>query len=512
MRKKYFLFNKFINVFTGVKKCDMSTPRKATVVSVCLLLGVFLGRIVSVYHYFAYVLPFAVVASGIFFKIITKKIFLLAVCIAFALGAAASVIDARFFGAKEIDGNFETSGRVCGTRSDGKTVLENLTFDGEKVRGKAVVRLDKDYAQGATVTFGCNAETYEVDVFDGYSAALYCDGIYYNLRETGEIHVDVGETTVFEKAKKKMTDAIKAYMGEENAGIMKSLLFGDKSDLSEETGEAINGIGMAHIFAVSGLHIGFLAALLMKILRKLRVRRDVSLAVVFCALLFYGAVTGFPAGVKRATIMTVVSGIAKLTARKNDSLTTLSLSAAIITVTNPRELFDLGFIMSFAAVLGIICFYKPIYRAMTRRVRNKVFGYVAKILSTTISANMFMLPISFNTFGSLSLYAPIANLVILPIISVVFPVAACAAILSLAFFKAGTIFFVMNFALDFIRKISETIYLWKYSVIEVNGMGVSTAFYVAALIAASRFVGIKKKYKYPIVGALGAAMIISAVI
>ena len=486
--------------------------RKATAASVCLLVGVFLGRIVSYYQYFAIVMPFVVLAIGFMLRLFTKKTFLLVLCVAFALGAAASVIDARAFGAQPVEGEYRVIGRVCGTRSDGKTVLGELSFDGEEKSGKAVVKIGGECALGTVVSFDCEAETYNTDLFDGYSAALYCDGIYYKLTKKGEADAEPGELTVAEKAKKRITDVISLYMSEENAGIMKSLLFGDKSDLPEETGKAINGVGLAHIFAVSGLHIGFLAALFMTVLRKLRIRRDISLAVVCAVLLGYGAVTGFPSGVKRATIMLFIAQIAKLTARKNDSLTTLALSAAIITLTNPRELFDLGFIMSFAAVLGIICFYKPIYRGITKRIKNKFFVGAAKILSTTLAANAFILPISFNVFGSFSPYAPLANMIILPIVSILFPVAAFAAVFTLVWYKIGVAFYATSYALRLIWLFSEQIYSLPHSSIAVGSMGIATAFYVIALVVLSPFVRMKKKYKYPTVGALGAAVLVFAFI
>jgi ComEC/Rec2-related protein len=157
---------------------------------------------------------------------------------------------------------------------------------------------------------------------------------------------------------------------------------------------------MAHIFAVSGLHIGFLAAAILFLLKKLRVNNYVSAAVLAAVFVIYGIMTGMPSGVKRAAITFIVFLLAKNSVRKSDPLTSLAFSAVIIILTNPRELFDVGFIMSYGAVFGIIAFYKPFFDILKKISGNKVYRYFAKILATTMSANIFVLPVSFNVFNT----------------------------------------------------------------------------------------------------------------
>ena len=486
--------------------------RIVTFASVCLIAGIFCGRFMAFNILISIIVPLAVVAGGILLTVITKKLTFVIILTAAAVGMAASVIDVKEFGADEYNCETYMEGRVSGSYGEGKLIAEEIIVNGEEAKGKAIIKCGKNYPVGTKIKVYGEIRTYRTDITDSYSASLYCDRIYYEVKAETVISAEIGELKTSEKLKTKMTAAIEKYMTSENAGVMKSLLFGDKTGLDESDGEAINGIGLAHIFAVSGLHIGFLAALFTMILRKLKLRREIILIIVIGVLIMYGTVTGFPSGVKRASIMLIISMSGKIAARKNDTLTSLSLSAAIITLTNPRELFDLGFIMSFAAVLGIICFYKPICRAMTKYVKNKAAVYTVKLIATTISANIFILPIMFNVFGKFSVYAPFANLLILPIISVIFPIAALTAILCLIWQGFGVMFYIIGYVIGFIRYLSAVIYSMPYSEIEVPGMGIATVIYVAAFIVASPYITAEKKYKYSFGGALGITAIILAAV
>ncbi len=475
-------------------------------VSIFVIAGVAAGATAASDKILSIVLPLVVAISGILYAIFTKKKTIAVLLVAFALGFSVAAIDFKASDRAYFNEKTTVSGRVCAGENKG-FVIENVVIGGEKVGGKAFVNSKYEFEIGTLVSIEGKVKTYDVDIKDTFSARAFNKKIYYYVSAYDGINATVGDKTLAEKAKAKIERALNRYLNRENAGVMKSLLFGDKTDLREQDNEVIKVAGVSHIFAVSGLHIGFLAGLLMFILRKLRVNSVVTLFAVVGLLLFYGAITGFPSGVKRATIMLTLMQLSKIFARKNDLLTTLGVSAAIITVTNPRELFDVGFLMSFAAVLGIICFYKPIFNALCKITKNVFFVSVFKLLSTTIAASLFVLPITINVFNTVSVYAPLANLVILPIISVVFPFAAAVAILTIIFSKFGILFYLTGYAVDVIRILAQRIYALPSASTEITSLGDATWFYVLFLTVFSRFVHIEKRYKYMIGGACGAAII-----
>jgi competence protein ComEC len=102
--------------------------------------------------------------------------------------------------------------------------------------------------------------------------------------------------------------------------------------------------------------------------------------------------------------------------RKNDSLTSLFLAADIICIISPYSIFDIGFILSFFATLGIITIAVPIINLI--RIKNKFIKWVINCFIVTISANTFVLPITAIYFNSISIISPISNLIFIPILTI----------------------------------------------------------------------------------------------
>ena len=145
-----------------------------------------------------------------------------------------------------------------------------------------------------------------------------------------------------------------------------ALLLGERDRLSEDTRQAFADLGIAHILAVSGLHVGLIGALLLFILRKASAPPWLRLAVLACFMLFYCALLDFSHPVCRAGILLVLGEGRHCVRRSPDPLTVLSASMIVILLISPLSLFSAGFRMTFCAVLGITLFSGPISRALRR--------------------------------------------------------------------------------------------------------------------------------------------------
>lgn len=457
--------------------------RAVLFVTVALMLGIFIGGLVIDNLILTIVLPIAFFAVGLIFLLGWKKVLICAVYFALAAGTALYAADFHIGFDGEVNKNCSVTARVE-KRSGKYFIVEDLLIDGEKYKGKARVITEENLATGDIISFECTAKTLTRDIFDNYDNAAYSDRIYYELSPTAFLTAERGELKFFEKVKARITAPVYRYMEAEDAGIAVSLLFGDKSGLTEYDGEIIRGIGMSHVFAVSGLHVGFLTALIIFILKKLKIGPKASLVAVCVALIFYGFLTGFPAGIKRAAIMTVIYFIAPLTRRKADPVTTLSAACFIILFTNPRELFDLGFIMSVSAVLGIILFYKPIYSGLLRNKTNKILKYSVGGIATTLSANILLLPIFFNVFNSVALYSVAANLIILPLVTVAYTMLSVASLFTAAIPPLGFLYFPAQYPLVLIRLLSGVVYSLPFAEISVSAMGAVSAAYLGACLFA----------------------------
>lgn len=145
-------------------------------------------------------------------------------------------------------------------------------------------------------------------------------------------------------------------------GIAKALILGDKSDLDSETMNAFSTTGSMHVLAVSGLHIGLILILLQKILqlfsRWITKRQAIIIAIVL--IWIYGGITGASPAVMRAVVMFSILSGAQLFLRQTHSLNVLGFSAIVLLCFDPWMLFDLGFQLSYLAMLGIFLLYRPI--------------------------------------------------------------------------------------------------------------------------------------------------------
>ena len=143
-----------------------------------------------------------------------------------------------------------------------------------------------------------------------------------------------------------------------------ALLLGERDRLSEDTRQAFSDLGIAHILAVSGLHVGLIGALILFILRKASAPPRLRLAVLAGFMLFYCALLDFSHPVCRAAILLVLGEGRHCIRRSLDPLTILSASMIVILLISPLSLFSAGFQMTFCAVLGITILSGPISRAL----------------------------------------------------------------------------------------------------------------------------------------------------
>ena len=180
----------------------------------------------------------------------------------------------------------------------------------------------------------------------------------------------------------------------ETASLVKGMLFGDKNDIDEVTREEFNKNGTGHILAVSGLHIGFLFALLRMATKK---RRTVGVYIgIVVIVVMYGQMTQWSASTIRAVLVMSISLFSMHLRRPFDMLTSVSLAALILMIYNPHNLFSAGFQMSFLAMIGITFLTKPLsfligdYLSMLIAVQIAVMPYTAFMFNSINPMSLFI--------------------------------------------------------------------------------------------------------------------------
>ena len=200
-------------------------------------------------------------------------------------------------------------------------------------------------------------------------------------------------------------------MGAAQLPVLSALTLGYQGDLDKETREAYSVAGIAHVLALSGMHIGIIWLLLNGLFRLFLKNRLkwVKGMVVVGLLWIFAFVVGLEASVVRAVIMCMLMEISRLAGVRHLSMNTLSVAAFFMLLYNPFYLFDVGFQLSFVAVASILFLYPLINACLT--VKNRVVKWIWGILSVSMAAQLGTAPLVMYYFSNFSVYFLFANLV-----------------------------------------------------------------------------------------------------
>ena len=224
-------------------------------------------------------------------------------------------------------------------------------------------------------------------------------------------------------------------------GFLTAELTGDKSLLPESDYVAMQETGLAHIFAVSGLHCAFLVTLLSLLIPP--THRRTLCAVASAVLVFYMLLTGLSPSVARACVMQLFLLSAPLFRRGSDPLTSLAAALTAILLVNPYAVGSVSLQLSFAATLGMVLLSGRLYKSFTGwyRGRNRavraVLSFVAANLAATLGALVFTAPLTAYYFNILSLVAPLAGLLAVPAAGYAFMSAFVSALLGFLWTPLG---------------------------------------------------------------------------
>lgn len=195
-------------------------------------------------------------------------------------------------------------------------------------------------------------------------------------------------------------------------GIIGAIILGDKTDLDSDIKELYSVSGIAHILAISGLHISFIGMAIYRLLRR-RFRFLFSAAVSIPVVLSFGIMSGFGISTIRAIIMFILKIIGEVLGRKYDAITAISLAGFVLLLQNPFVVCNSGFQMSFGAIIAIVLIL-PIVEEILN-TDNKII----KVLSANFTISLVMNPILAWNYYELPTFSFLLNIVVVPLMSVV---------------------------------------------------------------------------------------------
>ncbi len=342
----------------------------------------------------------------------------------------------------------EFSAAVCDwpveTEHGGKVTLRLHGFPG----AKAVYYGDSDLLAlrpGDTVS-GTAWWNDVAAVSDGDLRQFSSRGIYVLLYDRGGTEVQPDEDGSLrylpQHAAKALRDKLAQLWDDPSVlGFLTAELTGDKSLLPEEDYVAMQETGLAHIFAVSGLHCAFLVTLLSLLIPPSR--RRVLCAAAIPALLFYMLLTGLSPSVVRACVMQVFLLIAPLFRRGSDPLTSLAAALTVILLANPYAAGSVSLQLSFAATLGMVLLAGRLYQTFIgwyggrNRALRRALSFLAANLAATLGALVFTTPLTAYYFNILSLVSPLAGVLAVPAAGYAFMSAFVSALLGFVWMPLG---------------------------------------------------------------------------
>jgi len=317
----------------------------------------------------------------------------------------------------DLEKNITLKGQVIG-EPDIRANNIKLTIRPENIDGKILVTANRypEYQYGDKLKITGKLETPQDFGEFSYQNYLKKDGIY-SVMSWPEIELIEKNQGNFIYAKilnfkNKLRESIYQNLSPPQSSILGAVILGDKRKISEDLKQKLNISGVRHITAISGMHIMILSGILMYLGIALGLYRGQAFYFAITLLLLFIIMAGAPASAIRAGIMGGLFLLAQKVGRLKSASRVIVFAAAVMLAFNPLLLkLDVGFQLSFLAVMGII-YLMPIFQYyFLKRFPIKFLG---GLLSMTLAAQVFTLPILIYNFGYMSLIAPITNILIVP--------------------------------------------------------------------------------------------------
>ncbi|NQT34704.1 DNA internalization-related competence protein ComEC/Rec2 [bacterium] len=214
--------------------------------------------------------------------------------------------------------------------------------------------------------------------------------------------------------------------GGDNAPLLIALLTGIRRDVDPALTENLRNTGLSHLLALSGLHIGFLAGILIAIFAIIRLPLRWRYCFVIIGIFLFILLVPPRGSTLRAGIMAAVFFAGPVVRRWTPPINSLALAALVILFFRPGDLFDAGFQLSFAAVSGIILyhsFWRPLKTALQagkKRATRLITSYLVQPLFISVSATALVIPLTAYHFGIMALGGPVFNIIAIPLLWFIF--------------------------------------------------------------------------------------------
>lgn len=244
-----------------------------------------------------------------------------------------------------------------------------------------------------------------------------------------------------------MKQNCRSCLSEKSSGVAISMVTGDKSELDADLKKLYQLSGIAHILAISGLHISFLGMGTYNFLRRLRLPVRLCMVLGLLLTVGYGLFTGMAPSTQRAVIMTSMAIVARAVGYTYDRKTALGIAALAILIPEPLQATQPGFLLSFVAV-GSLAMCEELLKALSK-AGGRVSRWLGRTLAPGVCVTLGMMPVMAWSFYELPSYSFLLNLIVIPLMSVLYPaMLVCALVGGVAGAAGVPLYFLIDRILD----------------------------------------------------------------
>lgn len=313
-----------------------------------------------------------------------------------------------------------------------KFIVKINSFNHQKSTGKLLVYFSKKNPDslviGDLVSFKSELKpilkNYNPDTFD-YSKYMENQNVFHQIK-CFSIDYFIGNkvknfTFYINELRQKLVHSFDTHhFSIRTKSIINALLLGQKQQIDNETLNDYKNAGVVHILAISGLHIGIIYMFLNYIfgfLNRVKHGKTIKLVVIILLLWLFALISGMSASITRSVTMFSVIAIGTFLNRRNFMFNSIAASFLILLIYNPLLIFDVGFQLSYAAVISILLF-QPYYEKFYFS-KNKIVVYITDLFLVSLAAQIGVLPLMLLYFKQVPTLFLLANLVVIPIATAV---------------------------------------------------------------------------------------------
>lgn len=303
----------------------------------------------------------------------------------------------------------------------GKTiVMDALSSDGKKVRLRMMKGATLHVGNGLTISNNVQPITYYPLYFDSQG---YCGGLFAGYHDWEGKAVSMKGLSVLQRIRlrllnyrEQLTQRYRDHgLTDDAYSVLAAMTLGDKSALTKELRDTYSQTGASHILALSGLHLGIIYWLitLMMVSRRWR---TVTMTVTILAIWAFTFLTGLATSTVRSAIMLTVYSLLQIGYRERASVNVLAFTAITLLVVHPMAVFDVGFQLSFMAVLSILLFYPLLYSLLPLPIlqEHRLLKWLWGLSCVSIAAQLGVAPLIAFHFHRFSTWFLLSNFIVVP--------------------------------------------------------------------------------------------------